>query len=173
MRKVMLLTLGMLMAFAVPLFAEDAKVIGLTGKVMVKVDAASGWEKATVNMTLGKGAQVQTKRDAQCTLAFDAKGKNVVTVKNRSDIKVESVKPGKVFLSSGRVFALIKDASETKKFEVRTPTAISGARGTGWLTEYVNGKTSVQVFDDEVFVFAQNNQPFSAQHADARVEFFP
>ncbi|GEM_PF-2613064 len=132
--------------------AQEAIIIGIKGQVFVRKDSKSEWQEAQINAVVAQDWEIRTKGRSSCTLAFDAKKKNIITVKDHTEIKIESVLPGKVFLPEGRVFALIKDLPGSKKFEIRTPTAISGARGTGWLTEVIAGETSVSCFDDVVFV---------------------
>jgi len=132
--------------------AQEVTIIGIEGKVFVRQDFQSQWEEAQVNKVITQDWEIETKGNSLCVLAFDAKRKNIITVKEYTKIKIESVLPGRVFLPEGRVFALIKNLEESKQFEVRTPTAISGARGTGWLTEVIDGITNVSCFDDVVFV---------------------
>jgi len=133
-------------------FAQEATIIEIKGEVFLRQDSQSQWEEAQLNKVITQDWEIKTKRNASCTVAFDTKRKNIITVKDNTEIKVESVLPSRVFLPEGRVFALIKNLSENKKFEVRTPTAISGARGTGWLTEVVAGETNISCFDEMVFV---------------------
>ena len=133
-------------------FAQQTKIIDVQGQVLIKKDKNAKWEKAEKDVFLGKDAEIKTKGKAQCLVSFGDAGKRVITVQQKTDVKIESVEPGSVYLSKGRVFALIKDLSETRKFEVKTPTAIAGARGTGWSTEYEGGKTAISCFDDVVYV---------------------
>ena len=152
MNKILMILLVAVWVMPGVIFAQEAKIIAVKGTVMIRKDATAAWEIAQLNMKLGKDAEVQTQAKATCTLSFDENKKSILTVKDETQIKVESVQPGKVYLPQGRVFALIKNIKETKKFEVRTPTAIAGARGTGWITEFSEGKTSIACLDDVVYV---------------------
>ncbi len=133
-------------------FAQVAKIVDVGGKVTVKTDASADWKKAKVNMVLNKDAELETKENSYCTLAFDEEQKNIVTLKQNSRIRIDSIKPGAVFLPQGRVFSLIKNLSKSEKFEVRTPTAVAGARGTGWITEYKGACVSEKCLDDVTYV---------------------
>jgi len=62
------------------------------------------------------------------------------------------LEPGRIFLKEGRVFSIIKGVATQGSFQVRTPTSVSGARGTAWLTHFGTGRTEVSVFEDNVFV---------------------
>ncbi len=148
----LILILALLLLFPVCVFAQTAKIIDFKGEVMVKKNAVSDWQDAKKNLTLDKAAQVQTKAGAECTLAFDEDLKNIVTVKENSQIRIDSLKPGIVNLAQGRVFTLIKNLKQVEKFQIKTPTAVAGARATGWETGNNNGDSSVSCFEDTVYV---------------------
>jgi hypothetical protein len=151
------LSFVMALLFPVFLFAQTAKVIDLKGEVLVKQDVMTAWQRAKVNMLLGREAEVETKKNALCTLAFDEEQKNILTIKENSRIKIENVSPGNVFLPEGRVFSLIKNLSKGQTFQIRTPTAIAGARGTGWITGFTAGSASALCFEDTVFMQGLDN----------------
>ncbi len=145
--------------FASCVFAsQSVKIIGLKGEVTLKKTAQANWEKAQVSMLLGKEAELKTGNSSTCLLAFDGELKNVLELKENSQLRIENVLPGKVFLPEGRVFALIDSLSKTQEFQVRTPTAIAGARGTGWLTISTVIGSSVLCFDDTVHIQGLNPQ---------------
>ena len=147
-------------------FAQSAKIIDLGGQVSVKESASGQWGKAKANMLLNSDAEVQTGKDAYCTLVFDEEQRNIVTIKQDSHIKIESIKPGSIFLPEGRVFSLIKNLSKSEKFQVRTPTAIAGARGTGWVTGFNGSDTSAGCFDDVIFVQGLDAQGNTTEERD-------
>ncbi len=117
--------------FASSAFAQQVKVLDVSGEVLVKQDASQkDWKKVTKNMILNKSAELETKQDAYCTLAFDDKNMNISTIKQNSRIKIQSIKPADIFVSGGRVFAAVRNLAASEKFEVRCPIAVSGVRGT-------------------------------------------
>jgi len=137
--------------------AQSARIIGLRGKVMVRQQESSPWKKAGINMALDKSAEIETKENANCTLSFDQARKNVVTMKSSSYLKLASVKPADLYLKEGRVFALIENLQKSEKFQIRTPTAIAGARGTGWGTDFHNNQTGVMCFENTIFTNGLDN----------------
>lgn len=157
--KKLLMLLGVMQLFWLPgiVFAQTAKVVDVQGEVLVKNTVSASWDAAKINMLLSKDAEIQTKAGARCTMAFDEELKNILTVQENSHIKLDNIKPGNVFLSQGRVFSLIKNLPKTEKFQIRTPTAIAGARGTGWSTSFENGKTAAFVFEDRVLIEGTND----------------
>lgn len=147
-------------------FAQTVKIVDLQGDVTVQKVSQGKWEKAKSGMLLDKDAQIKTGNSSKCLLAFDNGLENVIELKENSQIKIESIFPGRVFLPAGRVFALIDSLSKTQEFQVRTPTAIAGARGTGWLTSYVNNNTLILCFDDQVYIQGFNQQGNLVDHRD-------
>lgn len=145
-----------LLSFLVPacLLAQDARIIDLKGEVMIKSASSSAWQKAKVGTSVKVGAELETKADSICTLAFDSKQKNILSIKENSRIKLNN--PGDVSLPQGRVFALMENLSAGEKFEIRTPTAIAGARGTGWVTEFNLNKAKVSCMEDTVYLSCPN-----------------
>ncbi|MFH1875950.1 MAG: FecR domain-containing protein [Candidatus Omnitrophota bacterium] len=129
-----------------------AKIIDVKGDVSVKKATAGAWEKATTNMFLDPQAEIKTGADSKCTLIFDDAMKNILTVKEDSQITLTQTKPVDIALAQGKVFALIDDITRVEKFEIRTPTAVCGVRGTGETVEYANGSTIAQCLLDVVNV---------------------
>lgn len=139
-------------------FAQMARVIDLKGDVQIKQGVSSDWGRAKMNMLLGKDAEIKTAPGSHCTLAFDEERKNIMTIKENSQIRIENVTPGSVYLPQGRVFSLINNLSRNEKFQVRTPTAIAGARGTGWGTQTDGTNTGASCFEDTIFVQGLDEQ---------------
>lgn len=138
-------------------FAETARIIDVKDRVMVKKTPAADWRKAKVKMDLAKDAELKTGKHSQCTLAFDEDLKNIVTVKENSHIKIENVIPGDISLSEGRVFSLIESIPRREKFQIRTPVAIAGARGTGWITSFGSSQAALSCFKDKIFIQGLDN----------------
>lgn len=133
-------------------FAQQVEIISIEGNVYTRDHENAEWQTPGVGQILNKDTEIMTGDDGKCVIAFDAARKNTVTIEKGSSIKIENIVPGSVFLPKGRVFTLIRNIGQVGRFEVKTPTAVSGARGTGWVTEFENGATSVSVFEDNVFV---------------------
>src|SRR3989338_1464525 len=105
-----------ILLFPACLFAQTAKVIDVKGAVLIKSGPSSAWEKARINILLDKDAEVRTREDSKCTLAFDEGLKNILTVEEKSHIKIENVKPGNILLPEGRVFTLIGNLARSEEF---------------------------------------------------------
>jgi hypothetical protein len=149
---------AVILLFSSSVFAQSAKIIDLKGKVSVKKELSAAWQEAKINMLLLKDAEIKTASGAICTLAFDEELKNIMSIKENSEVKLESIIPAQVFLPEGRVFSLIDNLSAIEKFEVRTPTAIAGARGTGFSVESLNGQTLASCYKHFVYLMGLDKQ---------------
>jgi hypothetical protein len=157
-RFLVFLVFFQLVLFSSLVFAQTAKIIDIKGEVLIKKTADASWEKAKVNMVLGKQAEIKTENNAECTLTFDEELKNILTVKSNSQIKIENVKPVSLYLPKGRVFSLVDDIAKVEKFEVRTPTAIAGVKGSGDSVESGDDGTSSRCFDGSLYVQGLDEQ---------------
>jgi hypothetical protein len=114
-----------------PAFSQIAKIVDIEGEVSTRKDENVSWQKAKPGMYLADEAEIKTGLDSECTITFDEELDNMMTIKGDSHIKMEDVKGGKVYLPQGRVFSIIDDLAKLQDFQVRTPTAIAGVKGTG------------------------------------------
>jgi hypothetical protein len=133
--------------------AAAATIVSVSGDVKVRVQAAASWQAAQKGQAVEKEAEIQCGPDGRCTVALDETLTNTVAVKENTTVAVEGLGPGRIYLKEGRVFSIIpKAVSGQESFQVRTPTSVSGARGTAWLTDFRTGRTEVSVFEDSVSV---------------------
>ncbi len=139
-------------AFLVATVADAATIVGVSGDVTVRAAETDPWQAAAKGEAVVPETQIQCGPASRCTVAFDETLRNTVTVKENTTVTVEELEPGLVFLREGRVFSIIRGVAAERPFQVRTPTSISGARGTAWLTDFRTGRTDVSVFEDDVWV---------------------
>jgi hypothetical protein len=133
-------------------FCQIAKIVDVQGEVRVKRKANLAWEKARLQMFLWPESEVKTEELSECTIAFDEELQNVLTIKENSHIRIEDIRPVKLFLPKGRVFSLIDDIAQLQEFQVRTPTAVAGVRGTGKSLEADDNGTTVKCFKGKTWV---------------------
>ncbi|MCF7895304.1 MAG: FecR family protein [Candidatus Omnitrophica bacterium] len=133
-------------------FGQTAKIIKLEGNVEMKISETDSWQAATIGTYLKKQAEIKTKQDSSCTLAFDKKLDNLITIEEKSHLKLEELKPAELFLPQGRVFSIIDNLADVGGFKVKTPVAVAGVRGTGDSVESNENGTIVKCFEGEIYV---------------------
>jgi hypothetical protein len=67
-------------------------------------------------------------------------------------VEFKEINPTSLDFSKGKILVAIKKLEPKSSFVVKTPTAVCGARGTGWSEETSADKTRLCVFEDEVFL---------------------
>ena len=53
---------------------------------------------------------------------------------------------------------MCREVAPEEKFEIRTPTAIAGPRGTGWIMGFIDDSTYVTCFEGKVYVIGLDEQ---------------
>ncbi len=133
------------------LCAQELVILRTKGKVFVRNNENLPWHKAQKGDTLFDDYELQTKRKSECTFGVGKNIEQALTLKANSYFKITNLTFHRLELVQGRVFSLIKQFDDSASFEIRTPTAITGARGTGWSVES-GDTTSVRCYEGEVYV---------------------
>jgi len=134
----------------------NAKIIFVEGEVHIKTPTDKQWITAAEDMFLPQGTKIKTGNNSSCEIVLDKEFINVIGLEQNTTVNIDSLYPAKINLPKGRVFAFIKELEEGSTFEIRTPTAIGGARGTGWLTEFDGNTTVFKQFDNALYFFCEN-----------------
>jgi hypothetical protein len=135
-------------------FAEADRVIvtAYVGEVKVFPAGESVPSACKPGMLLKEGTRIITGNESSCELALDRARKNTVNVKANTEVVVKFSGDDRLELIDGKMFIMLRDLEKGKAFRVRTPDAVCGARGTGWLMDVVAGTTTISVVDSTVFV---------------------
>lgn len=131
---------------------SSVNVTDVTGNVEFLAQGAASWETLEKGMRLRSGDSVKTKSKSSATFAFDSRKRNLVTVKQNSHVVLKLAGSEKLELIDGEVFALVKNLPRGSSFEIRTPTAVCGARGTGWGVIASQMETIVRAFENDSYV---------------------
>ncbi|GEM_PF-5927850 len=131
---------------------EQAVVTYLTGSVKVLLGGQQEYADAEQGMILRSGDTVMTGLAGAMEMSFDS-GNNKI-VRMQADTKAAITLQGneKMMLYDGEVFATIHNLPAHSSFEIRTPTAITGARGTAWATRVSAGSTTIESFERTPYI---------------------
>lgn len=137
-----------------------AEMTELSGSVQVIRGGGEKAFKAFKNMKLTEGDRVITgakswakiRIDKDTTISLTENTKiNISELKGSKGAKQSSIK-----LQAGGVGAFIKKLIKGgSRFEIKTPTAVMGVRGTEFFTGYSNGQTDVRVLGGTVEIGGQ------------------
>lgn len=166
MKKQMIFLSGILALMLVAIFqmiSFAAEVVFVQGSVQTMSAQSSDWKKVETGMQLGIGDVVRTARNSLVDIALDADKKNTIRVEQKTQVVLNSAAPGtidRLDLSKGRVYANLENIKSGLSFEINTPSAIAGVRGSS-LSVYVEKDTDeVMAIKDTVFIktFDEDNQ---------------
>ncbi len=141
--------------------AVIAALRAVTGKVDILPNGQLPAKPAKDGDQISNGDLVRTKTASKAEVVY--KDGTVLRIAQRSRIDIGEHFSGKspdsseVRLTRGKVQAVVDlstiKTSGAKKFEVRTPNAIAGVRGTDYIVTHEKALTSVLVNSGEVYVY--------------------
>ncbi len=131
---------------------DQAEVTSLSGNAEVLLKDADDYTAAEEGMLLEAGDQLRTASDATAELSFNQDNSNLVRVSENTNLKVTLSGNEKLSMTDGEVFASVGKLASESAFEIRTPTAVSGARGTDWVTKITGEGTDIEAIDSIPYV---------------------
>lgn len=137
---------------------REAKVIFVKGDVKIQKAAQTGWIAAKEGMLLTDGDTAKTGKGAAIELSFDKENKNIVRLEENSTAILRGKMLKQIELPQGRIRSLVKSLKKEASFEIKTPTVVAGARGSGWDVDSSEKRDNVKAFEDEIFVQSYDQQ---------------
>ncbi|MBI4060111.1 MAG: FecR domain-containing protein [Elusimicrobia bacterium] len=125
----------------------DARLAGVSGDVTVVSADGSPEASGEADMPLEEGDRVVVAEGGSAEVSLD--GSSLITVRERSDFKIEKTAAGdsSFFLSAGSILAKIQKLG-ARRLRVRTPSAVAAVRGTEFGVEVDGEESHVGVFDE-------------------------
>jgi len=164
MRKslVIIAIIALLGMLSMPVFAQGAVAMKATitkmqGEVLVTKTGTASARQAAIGDVLGSGDQVETKENGEVAIKMD--NGNIINLTPKSQIilsnltsnpttgEYENLMESNFGTIRANVAAKVKGKSA---FRIKTPTAISGARGTVYYLVITEASTRVYVLDGSV-----------------------
>lgn len=159
---------------------DKEQIIGhvaeLSGSVDIKQAKQVYWAKASLNMEVYFGDNIRTGDDGRGLIRLV--DDSIVQVQPNSHIVLNTIispveKKNSILLFFGRIWNKIsKKALRRKVFEVQTPTAVCGVRGTDFETaSYDDGTMLVKVNTGQVEVDNEADQTTLSANQGASIQF--
>ena len=135
-----------------PLIADKVIVLFVKGEVMVETERAGKWIDAAVGMALQKGENLKTGAKSWAEIGVVSDRENIFRVQEKTLVSLIDLAPIRVGLLKGEVRSLVQGLSPDSTFQIETPTAICGARGTGWDTKTDGKKLTADAHENSIFI---------------------
>ncbi|MFH1538750.1 MAG: FecR family protein [bacterium] len=132
--------------------AVTATLMNVEGDVQVQEEEGAKWRDARDGVRLSDGSSIKTGDDGQAVIAWGLG--NVVRVYPLSKVSVEELvsepdtsdSSSDLSLGHGRVMAQVgKLTSKNSSFNIKTPTAVAGVRGTAFDLDMPEGSDELSV----------------------------
>ncbi len=150
-------TMMLLAAFAATDCARAAQVTHIKGNVQVQAPGEGEWRKAENGMTVNIGDSIRTARHSMADIILDDQKKNVVSMGEKTLVVLNSASADtidRLDLSRGRVFSNMEGIKSGLSFEVNTPSAVAGVRGSSYMVYAERDEDEVSAYKDTVFIKA-------------------
>ncbi len=130
--------------------ADAAHVAQWRGEVALKKSGETSWTRLTAaDVPLAAGDELRTSRASTAEIVTDDGSKIKLAPVSSFKMVTENKDSVSLGLYFGRVRSWVKKFS--KKFEVRTPSAVCAVRGTDFMVQAdADGSTSVEVYEGSV-----------------------
>lgn len=152
-----ILLLNFNLVFAKDLVRE-AKVILVKGDVNIQKAGKTEWLKAKEGMILVDGDTAKTGKNSAVEIAFDRDKKNLVRLEENSTAILRGKMLKRVELPQGKIRFVVKSLKRDSSFEIKTPTVVAGARGSGGDVIARENEDTVRAQEDELFVQSFDEQ---------------
>ena len=132
---------------------SEVKVIFMKGSPKMMKMGGSQWEDCKLDMAIDNGDRIKTLKEESLELSFVKGDSNIVRVEENSDVVIKkTTSPYSIELLDGVAMSLIKNLPKDSTFKIKTPTAISGARGTGWESSTDGSRSTFNTFENSIYV---------------------
>jgi len=141
--------------FACVCVAYAAQVIYLEGSCQVRSPQDESWRKLDKDARVDIGDSIRTARHSKIDIALDAEKKNMIRLGERTLVVLSSsteTSVDRLDLSRGRVYSNMENIKAGLSFEVNTPSAVAGVRGSSYMVYTERDQDEVSAYKDTVFI---------------------
>ncbi len=112
--------------------AQDhlAKIFKVQGEVKVLKKNGSDWQSAKKNRVLEAGDQIITGKKSYVEIVYDDYFLNIARIDENTKAEFLSIEPTNLHLGDGSIFSALDGLAPQSQYQVSTPTAVAGVRGT-------------------------------------------
>jgi len=152
------------------------QVTACTGEVELRRAKETVWAKAQLNMPVYFGDHIRTGKASKVTITFT--DQSLLEIQSDTRVALNTIispveKKHSVLLFFGRIWSkLRKRIVQMRGYEVQTPTAVLGVRGTEFeAASYEDGTTIVRVDSGEVVVDSETDRGVLSPNQGTQLSF--
>lgn len=132
---------------------DAATIILVKGDPKIMKQGSASWDACKKNKTVNNGDRIKTLKGESIEISFSDDNKKILKISENSDVYIRKTEsPYSIELVSGEAMALLGKLPKGSTFEIRTPTGVSGARGTGWGVSANELRAIFKSFENVIYV---------------------
>ena len=133
--------------------SQDAVMVMFAkGKPKIMKADKKEWADCAIGTVIVNGDRIKTGDGDIVEICFLQNRSNVIRVEENSDVFIKKGQPPySIELLNGAAMALIQSLPANSSFEVRTPTGVSGARGTGWRSRTTGSSSTFEAYEHSIY----------------------
>jgi len=132
---------------------DRASIVKISGKV--SIERAGTQLVPSTGMVLNSYDKITTAKGSSIEVTFDDGLKDIVKIGANSHVVLESdaiEKKTSLFMDRGEVLLKLEKLEKGSNFQVRTPTAVAGVRGTSFGVKLVGKEAIISDFESKIYV---------------------
>jgi len=133
-------------------YQNKVEMVSVNGAVKILPKGKAEWINAGIGMVLRQGDKIKTGPGSGCSLFFDKNGNNAVGIDENSEVIVILEKDEKIEIIDASIYMMLTAIPKNSKFEIKTPTAVCGARGTGMGVKGNKENTEAAAYKSTIYV---------------------
>ncbi len=132
---------------------DRASIVKVSGKV--SIERAGTKLVPALGMVLNTYDKITTAKGASIEVTFDDGLKDIVKIGSNSHVVLESdaiQKQTSIFMDKGEILLKLEKLEKGSNFQVRTPTAVAGVRGTSFGVKLQGKEAVISDFESHIYV---------------------
>ena len=136
---------------------DRASIVRISGSV--SIERAGSKLVPSVGMILNTSDKITTSKGSSLEVTFDDGLKDIVKIGSNSHVVLESdaiQKQTSIFMDKGEILLKLEKLEKGSNFQVRTPTAVAGVRGTSFGVQLKGKEAIISDFESKIYVKGLN-----------------
>jgi len=136
---------------------DRASIVRISGKV--SIERAGSKLVPSNGMVLNSYDKITTAKGASIEVTFDDGLKDIVKIGGNSHVVLESdaiEKKTSIFMDRGEILLKLEKLEKGSNFQVRTPTAVAGVRGTSFGVQLKGKEAIISDYESKIYVKGLN-----------------
>lgn len=115
---------------------QSAKIVDLEGDVRILKKDSAEWQAAKKDQIIEAGDQIITGKTSFVDISYDHYLLNITRIQENTKAEFRTIQPTDIYLEDGSIFSALDGLDEKGGYQIATPIAVAGVRGTHFDVAY-------------------------------------